>query len=270
MTTAIRGAQVLHENAYWTGEHDGHKVHGEAWHLAALTSDRDPEVSTQEILYIGQSYGNAGSRNASMRATSHSKLIEAYEENHASDWDVFFTPLIVEETITLNDDHIIDSDDNFQWADPSIQSSLFSADGVRPSKLAVDTLEHLLIAYFEPRMNTKLINWSHTKQNRILRDLGYRLLTAQLLSLHELALFFSAKRQAARTHAIAAEVPGVAFGTEFSIGTFSELETIPARATELIGASMDHLASMAEKEPGVLRIFGDSHPGRNPDFSAWQ
>lgn len=263
----IYDAEIYNDGAYWSGRHLGTEVHGEAWHLAALASGRDPEVSSQEVLYVGQAFGEDGNRNASLRAKSHSQLIRAYEQNYASDWDVFFTPIVVDETSLSNDDHIVEDDGNWAWTDN--MEGLFSPDGRHSSKLAIDVLEHMLIAYFRPVMNTKLKQWSTTKPNARLRELGIRLLSVQFQSLHELSAFFSADRRAARSHSIAAEVPGSVHGGEFTIGEYSSLPTDPLSFANIMGSSMATIAAAAERSAGILPVFGETHPQLNPDFSAW-
>ncbi|WP_140400720.1 hypothetical protein [Gulosibacter sp. 10] len=264
----IRDAEVFDNGSYWSGYYRGARVHGEAWHLAAMASHRKIEVSAQEVLYVGQAFGTEGSRNASIRAKSHSMLIRAYEENYASDWDVFFTPIVVEQTSVSNDDHITLDDGNWKWVDEFCE--LFSPDGRRTNGLSVDILEHMLIAYFEPTMNTKLLKWTATKANRTLKELGLRLLSVQFYSLHELSAFFSKKRHPSLSHAIAAEIPGSIHGGGFTLGEYSDLQTRPQSFTNIVGKSMNSIAEMASNSPAILRIFGEARPPLNPDFSAWR
>lgn len=265
VTDSIDEAEVLYDGAYWRGRCQNTSVHGEAWHLAALLSDRDTEVCRHEVLYVGQSFGRDGSRHVGDRVRAHATIQKIYEDNQASDWDVFVTPLLVERSDTISDDHIYDDDSGPRsWGKAA-------ADGGWPvsHKATVSTLEHLLISYFRPRYNQVMLKWCNAKHFGPIRADGYRLLMVQLQTLHALSAFFTQWRPAARTHAIVAEVPASLNATTFEIGTWDDVTLHPGSLMHPAVAGARWIAEMSDRAPGLLRLFGDHGPQFNPDFSAW-
>lgn len=264
-TEAIAEAEVFYDGAYWRGCWQGRAVHGEAWHLAALISDRDTAVCRHEVLYIGRSFGRDGERHAGDRLGDHATLQKIYEDNQASDWDVFVTPLLVERSETINDDHIYDDD-----LGPSSWGEVAEDGGWLVSrKVTVFTLEHLLISYFRPRYNQVLLKWRNAKHFGPIREKGYRLLMIQLQTLHALSAFFTQSRPAARTHAIVAEVPASHNATTFEIGTWDDVALHPGSLMHSTVLGARWIAEMSDHAPGLLKVFGDHGPQLNPDFSAW-
>lgn len=266
-TSAIKRPRIHPNGTYWEGQVCGRPVHGEAWHLAALVSNRAPDVCRHEVLYIGQAFGKEGRRDVKARTRSHSTLQAIYEAHHSTDWDVFVTPLTVD-LMFLNDDHIEDDD---LGPDGAFLEDLVNR-RLRSARTTINTVEHLLISYFMPEYNSQLRNWTAAKHLIPLRRCGFRLISIQLQSLHELTQFFSRTRPAARTHHIVAEIPGIKTPTSFNLGTWDDLTLNPmlGEMMQVLAASANTITAAAADSPGMLRVFGDHGPTTNPDFTAWR
>jgi len=266
-TDAVQDPTSRSDDAYWSGIVNGAPVHGEAWHLAALLSDRATSISAHEVLYVGQAYGTAGSRHTGHRTSSHSTLQKIYEDHRAREWDVFVTPLVVGKLLSLNDDHI---DDAIGGLEGGLLESILQHERNTVAENTVDVVEHLLISYFRPKYNKKLLDWVDAKHLAPLRNGGYRLVSVQLQALHELAAFFSATRTSPhRSHRILAEVPALPEGTEFTIGGWDEVDLPEISGIALLAAATATTSELARSSSGILRVFGDSGPVSQPDFSAW-
>ena len=255
--------RVSHDGAYWQGTIRNQAVHGEAWHLAALASDRDSGVCAHEVLYIGKSFEPDGRGNTNTRTNSHSKLQAIYERHQVSNWDIFVTPLQVEYGTYFSDDHIQDISEG-----PNIQYLLDRyADPVNFARQTVGLIEHLLISYFRPGWNEKLLDWTKATNHHRLAANDFRLVTAQFQGANELPQFWSETRPQARTHAIAAQVPGSSETSQFKIGTLEDLGSAAGPVIKMIQESSRSVTTAAEGSAGLLRIFGDDSPLQNPDLS---
>lgn len=266
-TAEVSSPVVHHSGAYWEGSLAGERVHGEAWHLAALLSGRESSVSTHEVLYVGRAYSEDGGRHVANRTSNHSTLQKIYETHHASEWDIFITPLIVEEMLSFNDDHIDDFDEGLAGG---LFESELEGDRAEIAKSTVYVVEHLLIAYFVPGYNRQLLQWGEAKHMAPFRESGFRLFVVQLQSLHDLTRFFSKRRPEALTHAIFAEIPGIQSSTGFGIGTSEELGESSTLISPILHSVGRSIAGQAQLSPGLLNVFGDYGPVDNPDFSAWE
>jgi hypothetical protein len=266
MTDEIDCPTITYDGAYWSGFHGTQRVHGEAWHLAAMISDRHLAVTRHEVLYVGRAYGTDGSRSVEDRAQAHSTIQRIYEDNQASDWDIFLTPLIVQSLQSTNDDHIDDDDEGPQgdllWA-------ILTGNRAITTPHTINTVEHLLIAYFRPSYNRKLLQWGPARHFDPLRESGFRLLNLQFQTLHELTAFFTQSRPPSRTHNIVAEVPRSKNATKLTIGTWHDINVASQSFPAILKAAAGTIAKRADFSPGILAVFGDSGPTLNPDFSAW-
>jgi hypothetical protein len=90
-------------------------LHGDAWALITSTLGVPRGVADQEVLYVGQAYGQQGERSAYDRTKEHNKLQRIYEEHAGEAWDIFVSPVIIEETRLDNWDHLPDDGRGFNF-----------------------------------------------------------------------------------------------------------------------------------------------------------
>jgi len=259
VTDRITSPRTSHESSYWRGYVRGRVVHGEAWHLAALLSDRQEEACWHEVLYAGQAFGRDGTRNTGDRLATHATLQRIYEDHAASEWDIFVTPLIVDNLLASNDDHIPDDGGGLHG---ELMDAILNGRRDEVARTTVNVIEHMLIAYFQPVYNDRLRDWNDVSHFSALRDSGFRLLWIQLQTLHELAQFCSSARPAARTHAIVGEVPRVLHGTGFTIGAAGELPQPPRGIAAALVSSAAQIDRHAQTAVGLLTVFGEEGPAR--------
>jgi hypothetical protein len=252
--------QLHADGAYFSMKLDGNPFHGDAWALASLLSGADPDISGQEVLYIGQAFGSGGGRNAWERTQNHKKLQRIYEDHVSSDYEIFVAPLSIERSLWVSDDHI---DDTEPGPSLSAYEEMFASSAGVPKKATVDLIEHSLISYFAPYYNEKLIEWratSPTGAMRKMRSAGFRLLHVHLSGWWGLARFYSAQcPELLRSHFISQDVPpeprrpvlrGIA-AEKLSEWRFGAM---------LAREGKQIFADMAENTGTVLRVFGEEAP----------
>jgi hypothetical protein len=92
---------------------DGELLHGDAWALVTFMLGAPRGPADQEILYIGQAYGQQGERSAYDRTKEHNKVQHIYEEHAGELWDIFISPVMIAETRCDNWDHLPDDGQGF-------------------------------------------------------------------------------------------------------------------------------------------------------------
>ena len=160
----------------------GELLHGDAWALATSALGAPKGVADQEVLYIGQAYGQQGGRSAYDRTKEHSKIQRIYEEHAGEAWDIFISPIMVDETYCGNYDHLTDDEQGFDLEAINVLAGDRLRGGIAP-KMSVDIVEHTLIAAFKPPYNVKLVQWepgNPTAAMRKIQALGFRLLSVTM------------------------------------------------------------------------------------------
>jgi hypothetical protein len=57
----VEDFRTYSNDTYFSFRANGFLVHGDAWALASLASNAGTDLATQEVLYVGQAYGDEGS-----------------------------------------------------------------------------------------------------------------------------------------------------------------------------------------------------------------
>ncbi|WP_141581690.1 hypothetical protein [Actinomadura sp. WMMA1423] len=251
----------LHEGgAYFSVSAADRLFHGDAWALASLLSGADAKVAGQEVLYVGQAFGQGGGRNAWERTQNHKKLQRIYEDHVDSGCEIFVAPLVLERSMWTSDDHIEDTE-----AGPDLSAYLrsFADPDGRVTKPAVDLIEHSLISYFVPPYNEKLREWraaNPTGAMRKMRSAGFRLLHVHLSGWQGLARFYSAHTpDLIRSHFISQDVPPEPRRPVLRGITAENLSDWRFDAM-LVREGKDIFADAAERSGAILRVFGDEAP----------
>jgi hypothetical protein len=256
------------DGAYFSFRANGHLVHGDSWALASLASNAREDLARQEVMYIGQAFGRHGATNVIERTRRHETLQRIYEQHAGEQWDVFVSPLIVDQTYKINDDHIDDDE-------CGLEINAFMNDGViaeqesgRPLAPAIDLIEHSLIEFFRPPYNQKLVTWnpkSPTQAMKLFRSLRFRLVIAQLGGWQGLARFHSdAQPRLQRSHVIAHELVTSDQGID---GRINYDDGSDNWRHKFILGMPNAVARDVEQSGVALLIFGDSAPRvrRPPD-----
>jgi hypothetical protein len=166
---------------------DGDTAHGDAWALGSALLGAAKGIADQEVLYVGQAFGKRGERTAFDRTQEHEKLQRIYEEHAGDAWDIFLSPMIVDNTSWNNWDHL---PNDRLGVDPEKAAEHLS--GIRDRgniapKLSIDLIEHGLIVAFQPPYNGLLREWiprRPTAAMRKIQDARFRMVT---ISLHATA-----------------------------------------------------------------------------------
>ncbi|MFI9387609.1 hypothetical protein [Kutzneria sp. NPDC052558] len=256
----IRGFHVHENGAYFSLYVDDQLIHGDAWALASLLSGAKMEIAKQEVLYIGQAFGQDGGSNAWKRTSDHKKLQRIYEDHVNADCEIFVAPLSLERKVWTGDDHIEDDEDG-----PSLDAyydTLAFTDG-RMRKTSIDLVEHSLISYFNPHYNEKLKEWqagNPTDAMRKMRSAGFRLIHVHLSGWWGLARFYSAQEpDAIRSHFISHDIPPEPRRPVLRGISAEQLSEWRIDAM-LVREGADFFADKAEQTGATLRIFGDEAP----------
>jgi hypothetical protein len=238
---------------------DGELLHGEAWALATSILGAPKGVADQEVLYVGQSFGQLGERSAYDRTKEHNKVQRIYEEHAGEAWDVFISPIIIEETRCDNWDHLPDDGEGFE-----VEATLALAGDKRRGngapKLSVDIVEHALITAFQPPYNIKLIEWTPSNPTAAMRKFqvwGFRMMSVTLNGIDGMARYYttaSPSRDRGRTFYLGlTEIPKRPRLDPLDPVNWDYVMQIHAQA-------MSRLAHMAETSEVILHWFGRSAP----------
>jgi hypothetical protein len=92
----LKNFQTYQDGAYFSVDVNDTFMHGDAWALASFLSHASPLIARQEVLYIGEAFGNDGKGNAWKRTRQHKKLQQIYEHHVNDDYEVFIAPLSLE------------------------------------------------------------------------------------------------------------------------------------------------------------------------------
>ncbi|MGH8010183.1 MAG: hypothetical protein ACREQ3_24580 [Candidatus Binatia bacterium] len=259
---------VSPDGRYFKGLVAERPVHGEAWALATVISGA-LDFSKHEILYVGKS------EDVEARLAKHATLQRIYEDHSTSDWDIFVTPLLIEQTYLTNDDHI--DDDGSRVHDEAIFNLMDALGGRargRASRTAISLAEHAMITYFCPEYNRQLRSWNAQKKTpemELLWRAGHHLAVVMVQGAFELAAFFGAGRVPRRVHVIAAEVPANPRLKGFGAISLSEVE-VPdvAEGLRMLVESSKEAQDMYEASPALLTIFGEAPADSVPsDLNDW-
>jgi hypothetical protein len=238
---------------------DGELLHGDTWALATSMLGAPKGIADQEILYVGQAYGQRGERSAYDRTKEHSKVQRIYEEHAGEAWDIFISPIIIEDTNCGNWDHLPDDRRGFDLEAVHALAGDQLRGGIAP-KLSVDIVEHALISAFQPPYNVKLTEWEPSNPTAAMRKIQswrFRMLSVTLNGVDGMARYYTSAR------------PSRDRAQTFYLG----LTEIPKRPRlDLLdsqewnyGMQMDvhatnTLAQMAEMSGVIVRWFGRSAP----------
>ncbi|TYB92495.1 hypothetical protein FXF53_28780 [Micromonospora sp. WP24] len=178
--------------------------------MSALCSRAREDMSSQEVLYVGQAFGENGSSNAWERTRRHETLQRVYEE-HFEGWDIFVSAFEIVSCERTNIDHIEDSEEGSPIGVLDEGEAFWDRSKRRPSRAAVSLVEHALIAYFNPPYNKYLTRWQPSEPTgdmRLMQRAGLRLLRVHLNGHGTLARFYSKEaRSATRSHLVFHDIP---------------------------------------------------------------
>ncbi|MGW4772030.1 hypothetical protein ACWEO2_28830 [Nocardia sp. NPDC004278] len=257
----LRDFRLYAEGAYFSMYVGDRLIHGDAWALASLLSGAESDLAGQEVMYIGQAFGEDGSTNAWQRTQNHKKLQRIYEDHVDSDYEIFVAPLTFEEGMWTGDDHIDDAEEG-----PSLEAYLetfCTSEGNPITSTVVNLIEHSLISYFVPPYNEKLTEWragDPTLAMRAMRSAGFRLLQVVLDGWGGLARFYSAQSpDRLRSHVISQDIPPeprLPVLRGISAPKLSDWRLDANRVRE--GQAM--FTAMTENSDAVLSVFGDKAP----------
>lgn len=246
--------------AYFSIEIDGRLAHGDAWALASLLSGADHELAAQEVLYVGEAFGDNGSSNVWQRTRAHEKLQQIYEDHADVDCDIFVVPLSLERKAWTTDDHI-DDDDRGPSFEKYYQHFATSEGAIR--KPSVDLIEHSLISYFAPPYNEKLVEWRPsvpTRAMRLMREAGFRLIQVHLSGWWGLARFHSEMvPDRSRSHLISHDIPPEPRRPVFR-GIAAERLSDWRHSAVMVREGQALLDEAAERTGVTIRVFGDRAP----------
>jgi hypothetical protein len=238
---------------------DGELLHGDAWALATSILGAPRGIADQEVLYVGQAYGQEGERSAYDRTREHNKVQRIYEEHAGEAWDIFISPVTISETNFNNWDHLPDDGQGFEL------DAIFALAGNKRTrtptpKLSVDLVEHALITTFQPPYNVNLIKWAPsdpTMAMRKVRDWGFRLMSVTLDGIDGMARYYttacpSRDRGLTRYFGLT-EIPKRPELNPLDPASWDYVMQIHVRA-------MSRFANMAEMSDVILHWFGRSAP----------
>jgi hypothetical protein len=238
---------------------EGEVLHGDAWALATSILGAPKGVADQEILYIGQAYGQRGERSAYDRTKEHGKVQRIYEEHSGEAWDIFISPLTIDETYCGSYDHIVDDEEGFDLE--AIHA--LAGDGLRGGmapKLSVDIVEHTLISAFQPPYNVKLVQWEPNNPTAAMRKIQafrMRLLSVTMDGVDGMSRYYTSacpSRDRAHTFYFGlAAAPKRPHLNALDPGDFNYGMEIDIRAKRT-------LAERAEMSGVIMRWFGRSAP----------
>lgn len=257
----LRDFRLYADGSYFSMYVGDRLIHGDAWALASLLSGAGFDVASQEVMYIGQAFGDNGSNNAWRRTQNHKKLQRVYEDHIDTGYEIFVAPLTFEDGAWTSDDHIDDTEEG-----PSLTAyldTLCAHDGNPVTNTAVDLVEHSLISYFVPPYNEKLTEWragDPTLAMRAMRSAGFRLLQVILDGWGGLARFYSEQvPDLLRSHLISHDIPpeprpSIVRGIAAPKLSDVRIDAIRVREGQEI------LSAITEDSEAVLRVFGDEAP----------
>ncbi|WP_445189105.1 hypothetical protein ACTXG6_18730 [Pseudonocardia sp. Cha107L01] len=256
-----RNFRLHNDGAYFSMRMGDELIHGDAWALASFLSGADPTFARQEVLYVGESFGDGGSSNSWKRTRQHEKLQRVYEDHVDADCEIFVAPLSLDRSSWSTDDHIPDTEQG-----PDLEAyyqTFFDWDG-KLLKPTVDLIEHSLIAYFVPPYNEKLTRWQSSDPTEVMRKMrsaGFRLLHVHLSGWYGLARFYSEREPSlVRSHSVSFDLP-------------PKIDTIEMRrlrdkkgvhdfgiASALVNEGREFFANLAEETGVTLKVFGSEAP----------
>lgn len=256
----LRDFRTYSNGAYFSVAVGDMLMHGDAWALASLLSAASVDIARQEVLYVGQAFGQGGTGNVWERTQQHQKLQRIYEDHVNTGCEIFVASLSLERRGFSNDDHIDDKENG-----PSLDDyyeTLAESDGsIR--KPAVDLIEHSLISYFAPPYNEKLIEWRADKPTdamQKMRSVGFRLLHVHLSGWWGLARFYSRQEpDPLRSHFISHDLPPTPLRPRVR-GTVAEALSGLGMGELLVQEGKEIFADRAEQTGVLLRVFGDLAP----------
>jgi hypothetical protein len=252
--------RIYADGAYFSVSVGDSLLHGDAWALASLLSGARADIARQEVLYVGQAFGDHGAGNTWQRTQQHEKLQRIYEDHVNTDSEIFVAPLSVERSSFRTDDHI---DDKESGIDLFAYWETFANQAGHILKTSVDLIEHSLIAYFVPPYNEKLTEWCASKPTipmQKMRSVGFRLLQVHLSGWEGLARFYSMQEpNLIRSHFISHDIPP---SPRRSVKRGIAAETLSrwTMGGRLAREGKEIFAERSERADIALRAFGDLAP----------
>jgi hypothetical protein len=172
---------------------EGELLHGDAWALATFILGAPKGIADQEILYVGQAYGQQGGRSAYDRTKEHGKLQRIYEEHAGEAWDIFVSPILIEHTSCGTHDHLPDDSQGFSLEAVTALAGVRHRGNMAP-KISVNIVEHVLIAALQPPYNVNLLEWAPrnpTASMRKIQSWKFRLVSVILNGIDGMARYYT-------------------------------------------------------------------------------
>lgn len=207
------------------------------WEFAALASRFNEEVCGQEILYVGKSVGNSGTRTSSDRLAEHSTLQQILSDySNSPEWEIFIT--LVKFNIEYNTTfpQIIDIPPRASTSKKNLEISSLPPNTpqetpkIQNTPLSESTLsyitnidnytsiiESMLISYFRPIYNKHYISWNEPRRKYVkeLAKAGIELVLLEFHSHNSLACFFSESTPLELCHYITGILPTTEYSKDF-------------------------------------------------------
>jgi hypothetical protein len=252
-----------------TGQSSGeHIFHGDVWTLCALLAETADELTWQEVLYVGQTFGRDGSRHVLDRMREHKKIQQIYSESLTSETDVFLTPCHLGHSSLFNDDDVPESDEHLDV--DQLSELIWFQQSEKSRKVCVDIVEHALITYFGSVYNERLRKWSPTQPTtamRRIRDTGIRTIFVIFGGAPGLAKFFSqAVTSPARAHTVKYQLTRPPHRPSLIRVPMSHPIPIADSGMPLLEAGFQDLAYLAENAPPLAAFFHADLPTMTPSF----
>lgn len=207
------------------------------WEFATLASRFDEEVCGQEILYVGKSVGNSGTRTSSDRLAEHSTLQKILSDySNLPGWEIFITLLKFNVEYNTTFPQIIDTPSRTSTSKKNLEISspplniLQETPKIQNAPLSETTLsyitnidnytsiiESMLISYFRPIYNTHYISWNEPRRKYVkeLAKADVELVLLEFHSHNSLACFFSESIPLELCHYITGILPTTEYSKDF-------------------------------------------------------
>ncbi len=178
-------------------------LHGDTWGLSLLASGFREDLTHHEVLYIGQSRGEDGSRNALHRLMRHETYQRIMSDHEHQDYDIFINLLRVTDAatvVTLSGPGSFEAFDRMGPTGYALRATRTNEERIQEQ---TDLCEAALIGYFQPtHYNEKDVKFPNrkTKKTDQLEDEGYTSLRIALHGSDTGIQFWSPSRPPRRMH----------------------------------------------------------------------
>lgn len=193
---------------------DGQPIELDTCQLAAFVSMEHGsqvfrDTSMWEVLYIGQAYGDNGSRAALNRLEEGHRKYTRIATERQFDQDVYVVPVEVAQAGQTAGHYPSTDGPEFTFDNFCRLNAALSTDGRRESSKLLSIVENALIAYFRPVYNDQLKTWPAVSIANEFRNLGVGTFVVILDGAGDIANLKTARRpEAHRSSVFAAELRG--------------------------------------------------------------